>query len=110
MRLRLPGGVECVCGKRLGAFVILAAAWRRMRFKLRGGDALVLAAAANPHGRGSAIRSLEPDSWMSRTDGYPRLCRQARLGGRPGAGLQRRCYCGVRDGLIPLCKIVPDAH
>ena len=75
--------------------MILAAAWRRMSFKQR--DALVLAAAANPHGRGCAIQLLKPDSWMSRTDGYPRFCRRARS--RHKQGLQRRCYCGARDGV-----------
>ena len=66
-------------------------------------------AAANPHGRGCAIRSLETDSWMSRTDGYPRLCHQGPLEGSK-QGLQRRCYCGARDGLIPPVQALQDTH
>ena len=91
MRLALPDGVECVCGKRLDAFVILAAAWRRMSFKQR--DALCCCRGREP---ARAIRLLETDSCMSRTDGYPRLCRQAlREAGR--GCMQRRLLRRARQ-------------
>ena len=69
--------------------------------------------AVNPHGHTciGAIRSLKPDC-LSRTDGYPRLCRQAlreetwEEGGDACSG----GYCGARDSVIPCAEVVQDAH
>ena len=56
--------------------------------------------AVNPHGHTciGAIRSLKPDC-LSRTDGYPRLCRQAlREAGRGcTSGMQRRLLRRARQ-------------
>ena len=65
--------------------------------------------AVNPHGHTciGAIRSLKPDC-LSRTDGYPRLCRQALR--EQGRAAYIGGYCGARDSVIPCAKVVQDAH
>jgi hypothetical protein len=54
--------------------------------------------AVNPHGHTciGAIRSLKPDC-LSRTDGYPRLCRQAALREAGRGCMQRRLLRRARQ-------------